>query len=321
MKHFTNLLQLPKRLPSPFITIGNFDGVHLGHQEILRRVVAEARAAAGCSIVVTFDPHPLRILLPESAPPLILTPQQKLTALAEHGIDMTLVLRFDDALARWSPRQFIEKVLVDRVSARKVFVGSNFVFGYQQRGTVEVLQHLGAEFGFAVESIPQFTWRRTRVSSTLIRGFIREGHVAEANRLLGRYFALEGKVVSGAGRGRKLAVPTLNLAPENELIPKPGVYVTHTSFLGGNFPSVTNVGIRPTFNESDLSFESHLLNPMENEAPDRLSLAFLHRLRDEKKFSSTEELKDQIGRDVQAAKRYFARLIRFASPVSSRRQL
>lgn len=317
MKQFFDLQGFPADLPSPFVTIGNFDGVHLGHQIILKRVIDEAHATNGCAVVITFDPHPLRILLPESTPQLIMTPAQKLRALANSGVDYVLVLRFTEEVSRWSPRHFVERILVRCVSARKVFVGSNFVFGYQQRGTFETLQSLGAEFGFEIEGIPQFTWRQTRVSSTLIRGFIREGKVADANRLLGRYFEIEGAVIHGSGRGHVLTVPTLNMEAANELIPKTGVYVTHTSFDRRVFASVTNVGIRPTFGESSPSIESHLIEPPPLETPGRISVSFLHRLRDEKKFASPAELKAQIARDVRAAKTFFRRLNRFTKPPSS----
>jgi riboflavin kinase/FMN adenylyltransferase len=311
MKCFTVLEQFPRSLPMPMVTIGNFDGVHRGHRQILKRVLEEARAAQGCSVVITFEPHPLQILLPASAPRLIMTTAQKLRALEGYHIDYVLVLPFDEDVARWSPRQFVERVLVEGVGARKVFVGSNFVFGYQQRGTVDTLQELGEKLGFSVEGFPQYTWRRTRISSTLIRGFILKGQITEANRLLGGFFTLEGAVVHGAGRGRKLTVPTLNLLPENELIPKNGVYITSTSFHGEVFPSITNVGTRPTFAETTLSIETYLLGVKKVEAPEALSLAFHQRLRDEKRFETPGDLKMQIEQDVQAAKHYFERLRKF----------
>jgi riboflavin kinase / FMN adenylyltransferase len=321
MKQFSRLESFPCGLPSPFVTIGNFDGVHLGHQMILKRVAGEAHAAMGCSVVISFSPHPLQILMPDTAPPLIMTASQKLTALTQHDIDYVLIIPFDEEVSRWSPRHFVERILVHCVAARKVFVGSDFVFGYQQRGDLETLQLLGKEFNLEVEGIPQYTWRQTRVSSSLIRGYIREGKLVDANRLLGRYFTLEGGVIHGAGRGHKMTVPTLNLAPLNELIPKTGVYITQTSFQDAVFPSVTNVGTRPTFDESTLSIESHLIDLAEIEAPSQMSISFFHRLRDEKKFSSPTELKDQIGRDVRAARRFFDRLKRFSGATVSPRRI
>ncbi|MBZ5535496.1 MAG: bifunctional riboflavin kinase/FAD synthetase [Acidobacteriia bacterium] len=320
MKQFSRLESFPSGLPSPFVTIGNFDGVHLGHQMILKRVTKEALAARGCSVVISFSPHPLQIVLPDTAPPLIMTTSQKLAALSQHDIDYVLIIPFDEEVSRWSPRHFVERILVHCVAARKVFVGSDFVFGYQQRGNLETLQFLGKEFNLEVEGIPQYTWRQTRVSSSLIRGYVREGNVAEANRLLGRYFTLEGGVIHGAGRGQKVTVPTLNLAPQNELIPKTGVYITQTSFQDATYPSVTNVGTRPTFDESTLSIESHLIDLAEIEAPSQISISFFHRLRDEKKFSSPIELKNQIGRDVRAARKFFTRLKRFTGATVSPRR-
>ncbi|MBZ5551973.1 MAG: bifunctional riboflavin kinase/FAD synthetase [Acidobacteriia bacterium] len=317
MKQFSRLESFPSGLPSPFVTIGNFDGVHLGHQLILKRVVEEAHSRKGCSVVISFSPHPLRILLPDTAPPLIMTSPQKLAALAQHDIDYVLIVPFDEEVSRWSPRHFVERILVHCVAARKVFVGSDFVFGYQQRGNLETLQFLGNEFHFGVEGIPQYTWRQTRVSSSLIRSYVREGNVAEANRLLGRYFTLEGSVTQGAGRGHKLTVPTLNLVSVNELIPKTGVYITQTSFHSSTYPSVTNVGTRPTFDESSLSIESHLLDQDEIEAPSQMSISFFHRLRDERKFAGPIELKNQIGRDVRAARKFFGRLKRFTGATVS----
>lgn len=315
MKAFTDPKVFPTQLPNPQVTIGNFDGVHLGHQQILSKVVREARTADGTSVVITFQPHPLRILLPESAPPLIMTSAQKLSAFALHQIDYALILPFDDTLARFSPRQFIECILKDCVAAKKVFVGTNFIFGYQQRGNVETLKALGEEFGFDVEALPQYARRGTRVSSSLIRGLLLEGKVTEANRLLGHSFTLVGNVIAGSARGRTLTVPTLNLVAENELIPKPGVYITQTKWNTESFSSVTNVGVRPTFNESSLSIETHLIGMSEVRRPDTMAVSFLRRLRDERRFSGPEELKVQIEKDVKTAKQFFERLKRFASPI------
>lgn len=317
MKSFTDPRLFPAKLPNPHVTIGNYDGVHFGHQQILKQLVREARAGRGTSVVITFQPHPLRILLPESAPPLILTSTQKLAAFAAQEIDFALSLPFDEAMARWSPRQFVERALVECVAAKRVLVGTNFVFGYQQRGNLDTLKMLGGQFGFSVEGIAQYTRRGTRVSSSLIRGLLLEGKVLEAGRLLGRFFTLVGPVIPGEALGRKVTVPTLNLSPENELIPKSGVYITKTSVHSTIFPSVTNVGTRPTFHDNRLTVESHLLGVRQMEAPGRIELSFLHRLRDERRFESPEALKAQIERDIQNAQKFFDRLNRFRTPLRS----
>ncbi len=313
MHRLTELGQFPSGLPKPIVTIGNFDGVHLGHRQILEQVITDARATQGTSVVITFDPHPLHVLLPEISQPLIMTPSQKLEVMEALGIEFALVLKFDNELARWSPRHFVERIVVQSIHAHKVYVGSNFIFGYQQRGNVETLKNLGREFGFLVEGVPQFTWRQTRVSSTLIRGFLREGKVQDANRLLGRFYTLVGLVIQGAGRGRTQVVPTLNLSAENELIPKTGVYITQTMFNGQAYRSVTNIGFRPTFNEKKLSIETHLLDTQLASPPNRIEISFLHRLRDEQKFQNADELRRQIAADISDASKFFDRWKRFAN--------
>ncbi|MDD5543385.1 MAG: bifunctional riboflavin kinase/FAD synthetase [Acidobacteriia bacterium] len=311
MKVFTQLAEIPSGLHHPIVTIGNFDGVHRGHQEIIRQVVSKARASNGCSVLVTFEPHPLAVLTPQAPPRLIMTRDQKLEAFASYGMDMTVFVRFDADFAQWSPRRFVETVLVDAIGAKSVYVGSNFVFGYQQQGTVETLVALGKECGFNVVSIPQFTWRRRRVSSSLIRNLLLEGHIETSNRLLGHFYTLQGRVVPGAGRGRQLEFPTLNLLPENDLIPKPGVYITRAKIDSTIFPSVTNIGVRPTFGENQRIIEAHLIDVTLSTAPHHLSLSLLHRLRNEVKFPSREDLQKQIFEDVRSARRFFNRLTRF----------
>ncbi len=291
------------------VTIGNFDGVHLGHQAILKRVCANARAADRISAVLTFYPHPAKVLRPAEAPALLETIDQRIARLESAGIDAALVAHFDRELASLSPLEFAETFLAKTMRAGSVFVGENFRFGHRQAGDVSLLRELGARLGFGVEIVPpvyeEIGGRRVLVSSSEIRGAVREGRMEDAARMLGRPFALEGEIRTGTGLGRKLVVPTLNLATEQELLPKLGVYATETAVAGADCRSVTNVGMRPTFDGAKLAIETHLFGFNENLTSGAMAIRFRSRIRDEKKFSGPEELKQQILRDIETAKQYF----------------
>jgi riboflavin kinase / FMN adenylyltransferase len=291
------------------VTIGNFDGVHVGHQAILKRVLANAHAADHVSAVLTFYPHPAQVLRPAEAPPLLETIDQRLSHLSAAGIDTVLVARFNHELASLSPREFAQKFLTETMRAAAVFVGENFRFGRRQSGDVNQLRELGAQLGFNVEIVaPVFQEigaARLIVSSSAIRSAVREGRMDDAARMLGRPFALEGQIRTGTGLGRKLVVPTLNLATEQELLPKLGVYATETSVEGSQYRSVTNVGMRPTFDGVKLAIETHLLGFSDNLSSGPLAVRFFARIRDEQKFSGPEQLKRQILRDIETAKQYF----------------
>ena len=297
------------------LAIGNFDGIHLGHQTILRAVVVRARETQAVATALTFDPPPLKVLRPESAPLRLSTNAQRMDWFNVAGLEAAVVLPFTMALAQLSPQEFVEQILVRDLHIRSVLVGENFRFGHKQAGDVGLLRELGGKHGFETIVIPAVVAHGEVVSSTVLRRKIAAGDVTRAARLLGRPFALTGEVVTGTGTGRRFTFPTLNLTPEQELLPARGVYITRTQFDGGSkrYRSVTNVGIRPTFNGTTLAVETHLLDFQGEEAPKRIEVHFWKRLRDEKKFSGPEELRAQIARDINAANRFFSRLRRFRS--------
>jgi riboflavin kinase / FMN adenylyltransferase len=288
------------------ITVGNFDGLHLGHQKILRLVKERARATGHLAAVVTFDPHPMRVLQPDRAPLMIQTLAQRLAGFEEMGLDAALVLRFDQALSHVSAEDFIERILVGGLHAGAILVGDNFRFGHRGAGDVRLLAEFGKRDGFEVETIPPVEIGGQMVSSTAIRAEIACGDVAGAIPLLGREFALTGEIRGGAGRGRTILFPTLNLAPEQELLPKLGVYATESIVSGRLYSSVTNVGTRPTFNGAGVTVESHLFGFSEIHASGRMEVRFHARIRDERRFSGVDELRAQIANDIESARKYFS---------------
>jgi riboflavin kinase/FMN adenylyltransferase len=297
------------------LTIGNFDGIHLGHQAILRAVVQRAGEARDVATALTFDPSPRKVLRPESAPLRLSTNAQRMEWFSFLGLEAAVVLHFTLDLARLSPDDFVQQILVRGLHVRAVLVGENFRFGHQQAGDVNLLRALGARHGFAVEIIPPVAYEGEIVSSTVIRREIAAGHVTHAARLLGRPFALTGEIVTGTGTGRRFTFPTLNLKPEQELLPARGVYVTRTLLEGETKSrrSVTNIGVRPTFNGSALSVETHLLDYSGEVTVQRMELRFWKRLREEKKFAGPDDLHSQIARDIARANAFFARLRRVRS--------
>ena len=300
------------------MTIGNFDGIHLGHRRILSELVSTARESGTRSVVVTFSPHPLKVLRPEKAPSLITTPTEKRALIELSKVDALIILKFDQELSRLTGESFVRKILVEKLRVKHMFVGENFVFGYRRSGDVTLLRSLSRELDYTVHLVPEVIVRGSRVSSTWIRELIQTGRLSLANRLLGRYYKVSGEVVPGRGLGQKFLFPTLNLKLHNEIIPHPGVYVTLTTIQGEQLPSVTNVGWRPTVGGSDLTIESHVLGIKLMETPTHMALAFLHRLRDEHKFGSLMALKEQIEKDCQRANRFFRlmeRLRKMGQPV------
>jgi riboflavin kinase/FMN adenylyltransferase len=297
------------------LAIGNFDGIHLGHQAILRSVVERAHQLHAVPIALTFDPPPLKVLRPESAPLRLSTNAQRMDWFDSVGLEAAVVLPFTQDLAKLAPQEFVEQILVRGLHVRAVLVGENFRFGHKQAGDVHLLRELGGKHGFEVVIVPPVADHGEVVSSTAVRRKIAAGDVTHAGRLLGRPFVLTGEVVTGTGTGRRFTFPTLNLAPEQELLPARGVYITRTQLDGDprRYRSVTNIGVRPTFNGSALSVETHLLDFQGQAAPKRIAVQFWKRLREEKKFSGPEELRAQIARDIAAANRFFSRLRRFRS--------
>lgn len=297
------------------LAIGNFDGVHLGHQPILRAAVARAGDINAVATVLTFDPPPQKILRPESAPLRLSTQDQRLGCFAALHVESAVVLPFTHELARLSPEEFTDQILVRDLQVRAVFVGENFRFGHKQAGDAALLRRLGQQRGFDVVIIPHVIRSGQIVSSTVIRREIAAGNVVHASRLLGRPFVLTGKVVPGTGTGRRFTFPTLNLGAEQELLPARGVYITRTLLEGESRSrrSVTNIGTRPTFNGTALSVETHILEAIPEITPARIEVQFWKRLREERKFASPEDLRAQIASDITAARRFFALLRRLRS--------
>jgi len=286
------------------LALGNFDGVHLGHQAVLRQVLASARARGVSAVLVTFEPHPAEVLAPQGRPRLLQTKRQKLASLEAEGMDAVLVLPFDLALAALSPEAFVER-LSSALSPVSVHVGTGFRFGRERRGDVTLLRALGVAHGFAVEEVAPVEMDGLRVSSSRIREAVLQGRVDLARHLLGRAYAVEGRVVRGEGRGAALSFPTANLSVENELPPLRGVYVTETLAAELRWPSVTNVGVRPTFDGSRLTVESHLIDYEGDLYGQRVEARFLARLRDERRFADATALAEQIARDRAAAVAWF----------------
>lgn len=288
------------------VTVGNFDGVHLGHQRILGTIHELARQADCKSAVLTFFPHPARVLRPAEAPPLLMTLDQRLDAIRQLGIDAALVLRFDMQLAAVAPEDFARRFLVDTLHARTVLVGGDFRFGHQHAGDVKMLAQLGQRWNFDVKTLPPVIKDGIVVSSTAIRGALREGRVEDARNLLGRPYALAGEIRTGTGQGRKLIVPTLNLSTHQEMLPKNGVYATEVTVAGKTHRAATNVGFRPTFDGAHTTIESHLFDFDENLTSGKMEVHFWTRLRDEQKFSGPDALRRQVLKDIDEARRYFA---------------
>jgi riboflavin kinase/FMN adenylyltransferase len=290
------------------LTLGVFDGLHLGHQLVMKTVVERARAVGAVPTVVTFDPHPRAVLHPASAPPLLQTFDQKMEALAQFGIEQTIVIRFDASFADISADSFLRDVVRQRLHAREVYLGHGFAFGRNREGNIELLRRVSEQLGFFADEVPEVTLRGRRISSSRIREYLAEGRVNLARRMLGRPYGVEGQVVHGQERGRLLGFPTANLFPHNRVIPRNGVYVTATRIEGQWRRSVTNVGVRPTFGDNlEPSVESFVLNWTGDLYNDVLRVRFLHRLRDERKFAGLPELQAQIDSDRRRAEEFFAR--------------
>jgi riboflavin kinase / FMN adenylyltransferase len=290
--------------PAPsVVTIGNFDGVHRGHQVLLRRAVDAAHDRGVRAVAVTFHPHPAAVLRPGAEPPALQPIDERIHHLLEAGIDLVLVLRFDAQLAGLGPHVFVERVLVDRLQAVQVIVGSNFRFGHKASGNVVTLNDAGATYGFRTEAVTLLDLDDVPLSSTSVRERLEAGDVSWANRALGRPFSLVGEVVPGDGRGRTIGVPTANLdIGEGALVPANGVYAGHAEVDGARYPCVTNVGVRPTFDGQRRTVEVHLLDATVDLYGRRLRVTFEHRLRAEQRFGDVDQLVTQIRLDIDHAR-------------------
>src|ERR1044072_753305 len=290
------------------LTLGVFDGLHLGHQLIMKTVAERAKAIGAVPTVITFDPHPRAVLHPESAPPLLQTFDQKIEAFGVLGIEQTIVVRFTKEFSTIRAEDFLRDVVVDRLHAKEVYLGKGVAFGHNREENIELLRRMAGELGFVAGEVPEVRIRGCRVSSSKIRQQLAAGNVNLARRMLGRPYGVEGRVERGSERGHKLGFPTANLHPHNRVIPRNGVYVTGTLIEGQWRRSVTNVGLRPTFGDATgPSVETFVMNWDGDLYGDVIRVRFLYRLRDERRFSSVEELKTQISRDVTRAESYFER--------------
>jgi riboflavin kinase / FMN adenylyltransferase len=305
MRVIRDLREISETPRASVITIGNFDGVHLAHQQLLKRVVESARLAGALAAAVTFEPHPARVLMPERAPTLLTSSAQKTRLVERLGIDLLVILAFTEELARVTPEDFVREILVKHLRPVSVLVGPNFRFGHRQAGNTQVLEELARQEGFRVEVLSMLTVRGERISSSRIRQLLAEGRVGIAGRLLGRPYSTNGAIVHGMGVGSKQTVPTLNLAPIEELIPREGVYITRTRLGGVRHDSVTNVGYKPTFGEHRLTVESHLLNFTGEITDGQMEVEYFYRLRDERKFPDPAALKAQIHKDARRAEHFF----------------
>ncbi|HEY2976280.1 MAG TPA: bifunctional riboflavin kinase/FAD synthetase [Pyrinomonadaceae bacterium] len=290
------------------LTLGVFDGLHLGHQLIMRTVVKRARETGAIPTVITFDPHPRAVLHPESSPPLLQTLDQKVEGFGVLGIEQTIVIRFDEEFSQTRAEDFLSDVVRDRLHAKEVYLGCGFAFGHNREGNIELLRRVSQTLGFFADEVPEVQFRNQRVSSSKIRALLAEGKVNLARRLLARPYGVEGRVERGAERGAGLGFPTANLHPRNRVIPRNGVYVTGTLIDGQWRRSVTNVGVRPTFeSDAEPSVETFVMDWAGDLYGDVVRVRFLHRLRNERKFGSIEDLKAQIENDVMRAQSYFER--------------
>jgi riboflavin kinase/FMN adenylyltransferase len=299
----------PLRWPNPVLALGNFDGLHRGHMKIIDRVRQRAGERGGTPAAMTFDPHPPRVLRPDKAPALLMTREQKIEALRRSGMQGLALVRFTHEMSRWDPETFVRTVLVEWLHVAEVWVGANFLFGHKRAGTFSVLRALGARYGFRAEKIDPVRYKDFVVSSTRVRRLVSEGRVDEAGALLGHHYFVDGTVVRGAGRGRSIGVPTANLATANELVPPAGVYATLAIVAGVVTPSVTNIGLRPTFGDVEHPvIETHLLDVDRDLYDTALRLSFVQRLRDERTFADVDALRAQIEADCRGARRLFGRI-------------
>lgn len=288
------------------LTLGVFDGLHLGHQQIMRTVVERAREVGGHPTAITFDPHPRAVLHPETAPPLLQTLDQRLANFEVLGIEQVIVIPFDREFAAHPAEDFLHEIVHDRLHAKEVYLGKGFAFGKDRGGNIELLRKMSSGLGFFADEVPEVRLRGQRISSSKIRELLATGHINLTRRMLGRPYGVEGVIIRGNRRGHTIGFPTANLKPHNRVIPKYGVYATATLVEGTWRRSITNIGVRPTFeNDAEPSIESYIFDFDGELYGDVLRVRFLHRIRDERKFNGIDELKAQIEKDTRRALNYF----------------
>ncbi len=309
MEIYQGIEQVRHRLKSPAITIGNFDGVHTGHQALFRKVKEWAQKLDGQSVVMTFHPHPLEVLFPGKPLSFITSHEQKLDLIADFGIDATIVVPFSKDFSQISAREFVEDLLVGNIGVKAVVVGYDYRFGKNREGDISFLRQQGEEHDFQVDTVPGIRMDDMVVSSTAIRKMIVEGNISKANQLLGRLFEVSGTIIPGRKRGAGLGFPTANIRMPAQTPPRTGVYVVEAEIDGNTYGGAANLGYNPTFGDVDLSLEVHLFDFNQDVYGKPISVRFIDRLRDEKRFSGPQDLIDQIRKDVETARKIYSERI------------
>lgn len=308
MEIFRHIEDRALSAPGSVVTMGNFDGIHLGHRTLICNAVAEAKSVGASSVVLTFEPHPLKILAPERAPPLILAHKDKMQLLQGFGVDTVIIQHFDRQFAAIEPAEFVRSYLIERLRLKKIWVGRDLRFGRERKGQVDDLTRWGAELGFEVGIVEPILLNGIRVSSSCIRRMIEQGQVDKVAPMLGRYHFISGKVEGGHRRGRDLGYPTANIASRTEVIPMDGIYATVLEVKGRQWLSVSSVGVNPTFGDGPRTIESYILDFAEDVYNEPVKLSFVGRIRNERRFAKVEELVAQIGEDVIFARALFQQL-------------
>ncbi len=306
MRIIRGLKACTERFPNPVLTLGNFDGGHLGHQAIFKKVVTRAREIKGTSIAFTFEPHPLKVIAPERSPRLLNTFHGKMKLLSASGMEVVICANFTRAFADQNPDDFARDVLHEKIGVKEVYVGYDYAFGKGREGSIDSLKRMGEVYGFEVGVVEAVQENGVIVSSSIIRDLVASGKVDDAAKLLGRYYSIEGEIVQGAQRGQKLGFPTANLNTINELVPGFGVYAVRADVDGRSYQGVASIGVRPTFDSGPISVEVYLFGFQGNLYGKHMEVAFIKHLRGEQKFASSDALVRQIRKDVEAAKRALA---------------
>ena len=302
----TDLSRITRPFTNSVITLGNFDGIHLGHQELVRMVMKRAQEIRGQSMVVTFRPHPLKVLAPDKCPPLISIYEEKIELFRKLGIDVLVKIPFSFHFAEMTPREFVKKILCNLLGTKEIFVGCNYRFGKGREGTTETLKQMGEEFGFKVNEVKQIALRDEVISSTKIRQLLSAGEVEHAAELLGRPYAITGIVIRGDSRGKTLGFPTANIASKHAIVPANGVYAVKLSARDTCHDGVVNIGLRPTFDTKHLAIEVHVFDFNEDLYGEEVTIYFIKKLRTERKFDTADALITQITKDIAEAKSVLA---------------
>lgn len=302
MRIVRGVAHIPKDIPLPVVTLGNFDGVHLGHQSIFQKIRKRARDIGGTAVVFTFEPHPLKVITPERSPLLLNTPARREQIIEDAGIDMLILAEFTLSFAEMEPALFVENILWEKIRPAEIHVGPDYAFGKGRKGTISLLEELGGKLGFVVTVEEPFLLDGQVVSSTRVRDCLARGDMAGASRLLGRYYSIEGEVIGGAGRGHSLGFPTANIRTPNELTPRDGVYAVFVEVEGKWHEGAANLGTNPTFGEGGMNYEVHIFDFHDEIYQKQVRIHFVERIREERKFETVDQLVRQIASDVETAR-------------------